>query len=351
MDSSDQTFPPADGVIKLTVRKEVRRIPVKRLMDERNIFSYEKLIEQTTAFYSEMSPNNLEVNAIKFSYVDLDGDKVTVSSVDEFLEGWKHVGKDVLKVTAIFKLFRKAADDVNNEEDLINKFLANQVNEGPDVNKMKEWKKMKKRMIKSAIEKVQAERGDAGMRDKVQVPIMIASEIIKVKAAKKGPCFGQRASMKWERFRRAAAVALNALQEGDELKSGVFTEAMLNVLHTDRALGHPRRYGHHFVPHYHCGPPPPHHHGPPPPHHHGPPPPHHHGPPPPHHRGPPPHGPPPHGPPPHCWKGNFKVTDQVAMAPQPKTLDQKVNTNKDTSESSDEASFVNINNDQIMEED
>lgn len=343
MDSSDQTFPPADGVIKLTVRKEVRRIPVKRLMDERNIFSYEKLIEQTTAFYSEMSPNNLEVNAIKFSYVDLDGDKVTVSSVDEFLEGWKHVGKDVLKVTAILKLFRKAADDVNNEEDLINKFLANQVNEGPDVNKMKEWKKMKKRMIKSAIEKVQAERGDAGMRDKVQVPIMIASEIIKVKAAKKGPCFGQRASMKWERFRRAAAVALNALQEGDELKSGVFTEAMLNVLHTDRALGHPRRYGHHFVPHYHCGPPPPHHHGPPPPHHHGPPPPHH--------RGPPPHGPPPHGPPPHCWKGNFKVTDQVAMAPQPKTLDQKVNTNKDTSESSDEASFVNINNDQIMEED
>ena len=305
----------------------VRRIPVIRLLkgDESNFsdVSYQRLVLLCAEFCAGVGLEGIDASVLKFTYIDLDGDQVTVSSSDEFVEGWKHIGQTVFKVTAMTSLSEKVANSIVDEFlNIKQQEKAKGVRECSS--SMKGRMEMKKRLIKTAVENVKAEREKEGMdmSDKACVPIMIASEIITLKTPQwfdgnEGPHGAPRMTRKFDKFRVAIENSMDKVDTSGDVDIDLFVDTIVSEIfqlkHQCRGPPHPHGPPHHGHPH---GPP---HHGPP---HHGPP--HPYGPPHGHHHGPPHHGPPhPYGPRHgaphhrgdfHAWRmANWKGTVNLAV--------------------------------------
>ena len=210
----------------------------------------------------------------------MDGDHVTISSVYEFVEGWRHINQEVFKVTAMTGMSEKIANNIVDEFLVIKEEQkAKGLRGGGGFAKGR--MEMKKRLIKAAVENVKAQRERDGLNmfGKDTVPSLVAMEVIKLKTSQRfnendGPNGAPHIAKKFVKFRAAIETAMDNMGDCDEFDSDSFVNAIVSEVF--RIKHHGRGPPHH---HPHGNPPPhghPHGHHPPhgPPHGHHPP---HHG--------------------------------------------------------------------------
>jgi len=97
----------------------VRRITIGRLLNKHSQFAYKKLLNFALEVQDEgnqkFGANNvLPKQRVVFTYKDRDGDVITITTRDEFLEAWEHVGGSVMRVTASYRNLRNLRMNGNN---------------------------------------------------------------------------------------------------------------------------------------------------------------------------------------------------------------------------------------------
>lgn len=80
---------------------------IGRLLNKHSQFAYKKLLTIALDFQDELNTdlgtNMLPKQRVVFTYKDKDGDIITITTRNEFLEAWEHIGGSMMRVTASYR--------------------------------------------------------------------------------------------------------------------------------------------------------------------------------------------------------------------------------------------------------